>query len=131
MNGDRNTDWPGWLEPLRPDALTRTRMKRGILARALPLLEARRPLMWQDIAAAWSRTLVPLAAAMMVVFAGLAYSAARRPATQAVAELPPAILLEGVVEPADRLPDVLTAASEPGADEWLTAVISYQERARR
>lgn len=127
---NRHVDWPGWLEPLRPDSVTRARMRRDILVRAAPLLEARRPIVWQEIAAGWSSTLVPLAAALIVVFAGLAYNASRAAETT-LAERAPNYGLEELVAPGDRPPDVLTSAREPDSDVLLTEVISYREPASR
>lgn len=68
MSTDR---WPIWLRALRPDELTRHRMRRAILDEAAPLLAARRD-NWFDAVAEWATILSPVAAAVTLVFAGLA-----------------------------------------------------------
>ena len=60
MTNDR---WPIWMRALRPDELTRRRMKRAILDEALPLLTARRD-SWFDAVADWATILSPVAAAV-------------------------------------------------------------------
>jgi len=67
--------WPGWLEPLRPDELARERMRRGILRAAAPLLAARHPARWWELAADWSGLAAPIAAAIALLFAWIAYEA--------------------------------------------------------
>ena len=62
MTNDR---WPIWMRALRPDELTRRRMKRAILDEALPLLTARRD-SWFDAVADWATILSPVAAAIAV-----------------------------------------------------------------
>ena len=68
MSNDR---WPMWLRTLGPDELTRRRMRRAILDEAQPLLGARRN-SWPDMVAEWATILSPVAAAVTLIFAGLA-----------------------------------------------------------
>lgn len=64
-------DWPDWLEPLRPDEVTSARLRRSVAEAARPLLEARRE-DWWDVASGWAGLLTPVAAMLVLVFAGLA-----------------------------------------------------------
>lgn len=64
-------DWPDWLEGLRPDEVTSARLRRSVAEAARPLLEARRE-DWWDVAAGWAGLLTPVAAMLVLVFAGLA-----------------------------------------------------------
>ena len=93
MNDDR---WPVWLRALRPDPLAKRRMKKAILDDALPILTARRD-SWFDAVADWATILSPVAAAITLIFAGLALRQA------------------GSAE----LPD--TMASAPAVEEWVSA----------
>jgi len=68
-------EWPTWLAPLRPDEVTRSRMRQVITDSASPLLAASRSRAWEDVAARWSTLLAPAAAAVAIAFGGLAYSA--------------------------------------------------------
>jgi hypothetical protein len=63
--------WPRWLESLRPDDLTSARLRSSIVRAAEPLLEARRD-DWWDVASRWAGLLTPVAAALVLVFGGLA-----------------------------------------------------------
>lgn len=73
MNDNRKgtSGWPMWLETLRPDQITRARLKRSIAGAAAPLLSARQ-LTWWEVASDWASLLTPVAAAVAVLFAGLA-----------------------------------------------------------
>lgn len=125
--------WPDWLEPLRPDDLTRARMRRAILARAARLLGsesvlvAEGPASWQDVAAGWSRMLLPIAAVLLLFFAGLAYQAGTGPERVAVAD-DFGFSLEELARQSDPQGslELLTATDEPTADRVLTAVIDYR-----
>lgn len=66
--------WPEWLEPLRPDDVSRQRMLRAIMDRARPILERREP-DWFDVAAGWATILAPIAAVITLVFIGVALQA--------------------------------------------------------
>lgn len=70
-NRKRTSGWPKWLETLRPDQITRERLKRSIADAAAPLLSARQ-LTWWEVASDWASLLTPVAAAVAVLFAGLA-----------------------------------------------------------
>lgn len=74
----KQTEWPAWLEPLRPDELARQRLRSRIMAQAEPLLAARRALTWDEVASRWAMMLVPAAAAVTLVFGGLALRAGPR-----------------------------------------------------
>ncbi len=73
MNDNRRgtRGWPRWLETLRPDEITRARLKRSIANAAAPLLSGRQ-LAWWEVASDWASLLTPVAAALAVLFAGLA-----------------------------------------------------------
>lgn len=112
-------EWPAWLEPLRPDELSRARMRTAILGRAAPLLDARRLGSWETVAAGWARMLVPIAAVLLLLFAGLAYQAA--PRTIAAA---PVTLEELMAEDdAENTLAALTSSVEPSPDWALTTVM--------
>lgn len=117
--------WPGWLEPLRPDDVTRGRLRTEILAAAAPLLRARAD-SWQQIAAGWSSVLVPLAAAIALFFGALAYQAARGEETATV-EVAESTEWEPLLGPApDSPPAFLTGAREPSREAVFTAVIEFE-----
>lgn len=117
--------WPAWLEPLRPDELTRLRLRREILAAAAPLLRARAG-SWQDVAAGWSSVLAPIAAALALAFGVLAHRAARSEAPPALeiverAEWEPLLGLTPESPPA-----LLTGDREPTREAVFTAVLSFE-----
>ena len=60
-----------WLEILRPDEVTAARLRRAILVAAGPLLAGERD-SWWDVASDWATLLTPVAAALTLIFAGLA-----------------------------------------------------------
>jgi len=64
-------DWPRWLESLRPDEVTSARLRSSIVQAAEPLLKARRD-DWWEVASRWAGLLTPVAAALVLVFGGLA-----------------------------------------------------------
>jgi len=64
-------DWPDWLKGLRPDDVTSARLRSSIARTAEPLLDARRDDLW-DVASRWAGLLTPVAAALVLVFGGLA-----------------------------------------------------------
>jgi hypothetical protein len=66
-----DSKWPEWLRSLRPDELMWRRMRLVILDEARPLLAARRE-SWLDAIADWATILSPVAAAVTLIFAGLA-----------------------------------------------------------
>ncbi|MFQ5680053.1 MAG: hypothetical protein ACE5HP_11420 [Gemmatimonadota bacterium] len=114
--------WPGWLEPLRPDGSARFRMRSAILRRAVPLLEARRWQPWWEVAAGWSRMLLPIAAVFVLFFGGLAYRASR------TAPAGPALTLEELAQPTGSEDSfaLLTGGTEPSADRVLSVVMNYE-----
>lgn len=64
-------DRPRWLDILLPDEVTAARLRRAILDAAEPLLAGRRD-NWFDVASDWATLLTPVAAALTLIFAGLA-----------------------------------------------------------
>ncbi len=64
-------DRPRWLDILLPDEVTAARLRRAILDVAEPLLAGRRD-NWWDVASDWATLLTPVAAALTLIFAGLA-----------------------------------------------------------
>lgn len=64
-------DRPRWLDILLPDQVTAARLRRAILDAAEPLLAGRRD-NWFDVASDWATLLTPVAAALTLIFAGLA-----------------------------------------------------------
>jgi len=114
-----NDNWPIWLRALRPDELTRRRMRRAILDEALPLLTARRDT-WFDAVADWATILSPVAAAITLIFAGLALrqaGSAELPETVASA---PAV--EELVRPGETLPSAFGRDSVPDLDVVMTVL---------
>ena len=114
-----NDNWPIWLPALRPDELTRRRMRRAILDEALPLLTARRD-SWFDAVADWATILSPVAAAITLIFAGLALRQA------GVDELPETIAsapaVEELVRPNETLPSAFGRDSVPDLDVVMTVL---------
>lgn len=128
---DPQRRWPAWAEPLRPDDVTRARLARQIMARARPLLGARRE-SWQDVASGWASMLAPLAAVLLLFFTALAYRASD--GGIAVADLGPEPVVEfappsgpatveELVGGGEAAPWLLTGAEEPSTDALLTAVM--------
>lgn len=64
-------DRPRWLDILLPDEVTAARLRRAILDVAEPMLAGRRD-SWWDVASDWATLLTPVAAALTLIFAGLA-----------------------------------------------------------
>lgn len=115
----RDDGWPGWLATLRPDEVARARMRRAILVAAAPLLAARRPASWWDVAAGWSGLAAPIAAAIALLFAWLAYDAGPpRPG-------PETFEMEALVQPSLQAapPALLLDQSEPSRDGVLEATL--------
>ena len=114
-----NDNWPIWLRALRPDELTRRRMRRAILDEALPLMTARRD-SWFDAVADWASILSPVAAAITLIFAGLALRQA------GVDELPETIAsapaVEELVRPDETLPSAFGRDSVPDLDVVMTVL---------
>lgn len=60
-----------WWDVLLPDEMTEARLRRSILEAARPLLASQRE-SWWDVASSWATLLTPIAAALTLIFAGLA-----------------------------------------------------------
>lgn len=116
MNNDR---WPIWMRALRPDELTRRRMRRAILDEALPLLTARRD-SWFDAVAEWATILSPIAAAVTLVFAGLALRQAGSVELSDTIASAPAV--EELVRPGETLPSAFGPDSVPDLDAVMTVL---------
>ncbi|MFQ5688855.1 MAG: hypothetical protein ACE5HQ_01100 [Gemmatimonadota bacterium] len=111
----------GWMAPLEPNLLSRSRMRRAILERARPLLLRRRVGSWQDVAAGWAALLAPAAALLALAFAGVAYVASAEGGDD-TAQTATVEELIGPDEP-EGPPSLLTATQEPNADMILTEVM--------
>lgn len=111
--------WPFWLRSLRPDELTRHRMRRTILNEAEPLLAARRA-SWIDAVADWAAILSPVAAAVTLIFAGLALRhAGSADLSGALATAPP---VEELVFHGETMPAAFAGDSVPDLDVVMTAL---------
>lgn len=114
------TERQGWLEALRPDQVTRARLRAAILERAAPLLAERREEGWLGVAAGWSARLAPVAAAAALLFGWLAYDAGRSTQPEPAAS----VRAETLVEPGDQVPpELLTSGDAPSADRVLAAAL--------
>lgn len=111
--------WPAWMGALRPDELTRRRMRRAITDEALPLLKARRD-SWFDAVADWATILSPLAAAVTLIFAGLALRQAGR--VELPENLASAPAVEELVRPDEILPSTFGRDSVADLDVIMTAL---------
>lgn len=121
--------WPGWLEALRPDALTRRRIRRDVMERARPLLAARRPARAWEVAAGWADVLVPVAAVASVLFTVVALQIGERamgPAQVRATGGQGVHIEELLADPtASEPPPLLTRRDQPDLDGVLEAAISY------
>jgi anti-sigma-K factor RskA len=112
------------LEPLRPDDIRHARIKRRVHEQADTLLRARRSAAgWQSVAARWALLLAPVAAALAVAFAGLAYRAGpgEPPSTEVATLTVEQLVAEGRD---DVFPALLTSATEPSKDHLLAAAMA-------
>ena len=117
--------WPEYLEPLRPDEMTRHRLRRSVLAAAGAMME-RRTASWFEVTAGWSSVLAPLAAGLLVVFGTLAYraSALRDVDTVAIEPAPdPIELVPSLAPDAEAPPALLIGFAEPSSDALLAAAL--------
>lgn len=123
-NGGNGPAWAAYLEPLRPDELTRRRLRRSVMAAAEALLE-RRPLSWLDVTASWSAAVAPLAAGLLVAAGLLLYriSAPDMPELAADAEPEPIGLVRSLAPDAEAPPALLIDLAEPSRDAVLTAAL--------
>lgn len=116
--------WPNWLATLRPDEITRARLTRSIADAAAPFLSARQ-LTWWEVASDWASLLTPVAAAVAVLFAGLALGdrpvASPESSVAASAEAP---RLEEFVDwaSAEELPAAFPEDSLTSLDVVLTSI---------
>jgi len=116
MSNDR---WPIWLRALRPDEFTRRRLRRAILDEALPLMTARRD-NWFDAVADWATILSPVAAAVTLIFAGLALRQAGSAGIAETVAIAPAV--EDLVRPGEALPSTFGRDSVPDLDMVMTVI---------
>ena len=125
-SGGGRRAWPAYLEPLRPDQITRRRLRRNVVAAAEALLE-RRPLSWIDITASWSAALTPVAAGLIVAAGVLVYRlsgpATPRLAVEAEAETEAVGLVRTLAPDAEAPPELLIDFLEPSRDAVLTAAL--------
>ncbi len=116
--------WAEYLEPLRPDELTRRRLRRNVMAAAGALFE-RRPLSWLDVTASWSAALAPLAAGLLVAAGVLLYRSSLPDAPELVADPDPVPvgLVRSLVPDDEAPPALLIDLVEPSRDAVLTAAL--------
>ena len=117
--------WPAYLEPLRPDEMTRRRLGKRVMAAADALLQGRAPT-WFDVTASWSSVLAPLAAGLLVVFGALAWRASvptEDPLPGPEVATQPAGLVPSLAPDALGPPALLTAMDEPSRDAVLAALL--------
>lgn len=113
-----------WLDALRPDQVTRARLRAAILERAAPLLEERREAGWLGVAAGWSGRLAPVAAVAALFFGWLAYDAGQRAPRSASS-----VQAEELVRPGEQAPpELLTAGEAPSVDRVLAAALEPEAR---
>ena len=122
---DRERDWTSWLEPLRPDDVTRDRVRGAVLREAAPRLRRRRRRVLWRTAGSLARIVAPAAAAAVLMFGWVAHEAsgpALEPAGTAVAERP--VEVEELVRGENGVPPaMLTSASAPSSDLVLEATL--------
>jgi hypothetical protein len=115
---------PRWVNELGPDDLTRARLRRSIANAARPLLQARR-LTWWEVASSWASLLIPVAASIALLIAGLAIG--DRPTAHSVSDVAAAadaLEYEEFVEwaSAEELPHSFPGDSLADLDVVLTAI---------
>lgn len=121
--------WPSYLEPLRPDEMTRHRIRRHVLAAAEALETQARS--WFDVTAGWSSILAPLAAGLLVVFGTLAYRAADTDREDLLAPATverPTGLIHSLAPDAEAPPALLIDMAEPSRDAVLAAALISPSR---
>lgn len=114
-----------WLEMLRPDEVTRARIRRAVLRDAGPFLAVRRE-SWIDAVSDWATILSPVAAAVTLVFAGLALKQAAEPIgiAEGTAQAPAVVDL---VAPGEELPAAFAEDSVPDLDVVMTVIYEPAE----
>lgn len=126
MNGRKDGEggFPEWLEPLRPDEMTRQRLRRAILAEAETLLAKRRRGGWFEVASGWATLLAPTAAGVALLFAALAYRAGAATEAERLAEAREAGPEPVAASAGAYVPALLTTSdSTSDADLVLTATV--------
>lgn len=120
----RGPAWAEYLEPLRPDDVTRRRLHRSVMAAAEALFE-RRPLSWLDVTASWSAALAPLAAGLLVAAGVLLYRISLPDAPEFAADVDPEPvgLVRSLAPDAEAPPALLIDLVEPSRDAVLTAAL--------
>ncbi len=111
--------WPDWLRSLRPDELMRRRMRLVILDEARRLLAARRE-NWLDAIADWATILSPVAAAVTLIFAGLALRHAGQMDLEEDLATAPAV--EDLVRSHEAIPSTFGRDSLPDVDVLMTVL---------
>jgi len=111
---------PAWIRTLMPDEVTRRRLLHRIGAEAKPLLAARRD-SWFDAVSEWATHLSPIAAAVTLVFAGLALRHAADASEQALGTSGAPGVIE-LVQPGEALPAVFDADSVPDLNVVMTVL---------
>ncbi len=115
-----DSKWPRWLEALRPDEVTRRRMRRAILREAGPVLANRRD-SWADAVSDWAAILSPVAAAVTLVFAGLALKQASEP-VELADNAGPAPLVEDLIPTDEGLHEAFSGDSVPSLNVVMTVI---------
>ena len=111
--------WPDWLRSLRPDELMRRRMRLVILDEARPLLAGCRE-SWLDAIADWATILSPVAAAVTLIFAGLALRHAGQVDLEETIATAPAV--EDLVRSREAFPATFGVDSLPDVDVLMTVL---------
>lgn len=122
----RSVSWPAWMEPLRPDDVSRARMRSAVLDRADAWLERRGARSVWELAADAALRLVPIAASALLLFGWMAHRAEREPVTVA-SDVAVEELMRSTGPRAQGPPAVLTSASAPSQDLVLAATLRGQD----
>ena len=94
-------------------------MRRRIVAEARPLLLSRRD-SWYDAVAEWATVLSPVAAAVTLIFAGLALRQAG--SADSAEPVAAAVAVEELARPGDALPATFGRDSVPDLDVVMTVI---------
>lgn len=115
-------EWREWLEPLRPQPPRRRRLRDGIGAGARGELLRRSRRAVVDVAARWTRQILPVAAAVTLAFGWAALRGGAPEGGERIRE-------EQLVQPdsADALPGILLNRPDPSANRVLQSVV-YEPR---
>lgn len=123
---DRSGSWPAWCEPLRPDDVSRARMRSVVLDRADAWLERRGARSVWELAADAALRLAPVAASALLLFGWMAHRAEREPVA-ASSDVAVEELVRSAGPGAQGPPAVLTSASAPSQDLVLAATLRGQD----